>query len=230
MAKVDIWMPVYIGDYLRDTMRLTTEGERSLLTMLGDTRGYLILGSAQFREDYNHARRDFERDLKEMHRLSVDWSLEEQARLTRLTELHEEWVLLSTHLLVLRDDTLNNEPALRILTMEGEVPMSIILSKSSSILWHQARREPSTVNMELLKDIAEFQSSFGLMVSSLRGYLATNNPMFKDEYELRKFPISPLGSASSPIKMDSIRPNNSISTISIAIVRFSLPCPAACST
>jgi signal transduction histidine kinase/DNA-binding response OmpR family regulator len=163
-----------------------SQTQNNLLQMLASTRGYLILGAPEFRNDYNAARHAFEQHMEELEALSVNWSdPQHRARLEELQVLYDEWSSLNTRIFILRDNTDENQPALHILNSEGETPISIILSKSSSLAWRQAQRAPSERNMALLKDMADFQSSFGLMVASIRGYLATGDTTFKHNYEAR---------------------------------------------
>jgi signal transduction histidine kinase len=169
------------------TALVSSSAQTNLLTMLANLHSYLILGEPQYRQAYQHARDDFEADLEQMEQLSTGWTNpENDRRLHELKATFEQWSELPERMFALRDDPLENQPALRILTEEGEEPIIAIQRDINRMILEQAQRSPSAENMTLLKDMAEFQSSFAVMVSYLRAYLVSVNTDFKYVYQAQQ--------------------------------------------
>ncbi len=161
----------------------SAQAEANLLRMSSHVRGYLATGESDFRDRYQQARQEFETALVEMEDLlEVHSSPENQGRLQELQVLYQEWKILPDQLFALRDSYYINQPALQLLKDEGETPISIILAEITFMIDQQGQRSPSQENTILLKDMANFQSSFALLVSSLRGYLVTQESSFRFEY------------------------------------------------
>ena len=161
----------------------SAQAEADLLRMFANVRGYLATGESHLRDRYHEARQEFEQELAITIALSAnDSSRKNQQRLQELKIKYEAWKILPDRLFVLRDNYLINQPALRLLKDEAEAPISIILRETAITIEEQSERSSNLTNTLLLKDLADFQSSFALLVSSLRGYLVTQEPSFRFEY------------------------------------------------
>lgn len=133
----------------------SAQAEANLLRMSSHIRGYLATGESDFRNRYQQARQEFEAELVNMRKLlQVHASPGDQQHLQEL----------------------------QFLKNEGETPISLILAEINTMIDQQGKRAPSSNNTLLLKDMANFQSSFALLVSSLRGYLLTQESSFRFEY------------------------------------------------
>ena len=164
------------------------QAQADLLHMSSHVRGYLATGDSDFRHRYQQARQNFEAHIiLATERLQNPlWknrsSPEDVRRLQELQEKYEAWKALPEQLFVLHDSGRANQPALQLLEEEGEISIAIILSEIDSIIEEQATRAPSVDNSRLLEDLGNFKSSFALLISSLRGYLVTQDPSFRFEY------------------------------------------------
>ncbi|NJP04715.1 MAG: response regulator [Chloroflexaceae bacterium] len=174
------------GEVQAPSALTSAQAQTNLLSMLAGIRGYLILGSPSFRQEYLDAKAMFEQNLVVMKALATqEQNPDLNRQLAELETTYERWSDLPDQMFALRDNPIDNQPALRILTEEGEVLISNILSDINSLIWHQSRREPSMQNAQLLKDMAEVQSSFALMIASLRSYLATSDVSFRRDYNIK---------------------------------------------
>ncbi len=168
------------------TVLTSAQAQEHLLRMLSDVRAYLATGESEYRYRYQQARQSFERDLAQMEALSKNWSSSQSSQhLNKLKVTYQEWSELPDRLIELKDDLVENQPALHILDQEGQRPIIAIQREIAQMLDEQELRSPSAQNTALLRDMADFQSSFALLVSSLQTYLVTRAPSFRFEYQAR---------------------------------------------
>lgn len=169
---------------LRMPMALTSaDAQASLLSMMSNVRGYLATGESEYRDRYQDARQRFEAELIEMNQLlERQRSSRTHEYLADLQETYDQWAQLPSQLFTLRNNLLDNQPALHRLDADGEVPISVISANIDLMIQEQEGRSPSSANIILLGDLIDFRGSFALLISSLRGYLVTQNPSFRFEY------------------------------------------------
>ncbi len=161
-----------------------SRAQANLLRMLGDIRGYLALSDPQYLDDYYQNSLAFEANLAELKALSPDLDIENQQRLVQLETTYAAWMTLPEPLVELHDDQLEREPAYRILATDGVLAAGNVLIRINSLIEIQGRRDPTADNLERLQEMAKFQGSFTAMLSALRGYVTTNNRIFRQEYEV----------------------------------------------
>jgi hypothetical protein len=154
--------------------------------MLGDVRGYLALGDRQYRSSYEQARQEFETDLGRLESHLQPGVMAVDARLADIKRSLGQWSPLPGQLFDLHDDQLEREPALKLLIKNGNPLIARILVNTKGLLANQKRRKPSQESINLLAEIASFQSSFIAMISGLRGYVTTGRTNFKFESRRRK--------------------------------------------
>ena len=161
----------------------SAQAEANLLRMSSHVRGYLATGESDFRDRYQQARQEFETELVALKKLlEVHASPENQQYLQELQIQYQEWKIIPDKLFALRDNYYVNQPALQLFKNQGETPIALILAEINLMINQQGQRSPSRTNTILLKNMASFQNSFALLVSSLRGYLLTREPSFRFEY------------------------------------------------
>ncbi len=137
----------------------------------------LSLGEAQYREIYEHDIEELLESLEKLDELAVNWTNPENKH--RLADLHtklDEWLVLNDRLLELNKDPVTNPLYLENFLEVAWPTETNILNKATDLIEMQTRREPSGENMNLLKIIADFQSSFNLLTTAVDGYLASVEP------------------------------------------------------
>lgn len=166
------------------TSLAASRAQAELLRMIGDVRGYLALGDAAYRTDYETARQAFEAEVAELDRLSaLDPSATVlAAHLADLRSAYSAWSPQPAALFDLHDDQLQREPALRLLIQDATPRVQQVLIALSEMVDTQKERSVSASQVATLADMADFQSSFLSMVAGLRGYVTTARDIFRFEY------------------------------------------------
>lgn len=196
----------------------SAQAQISLLEMVANLRGYLVLGERQSIEDFYVAQQSFEDSLAEMERLSQDANdAATSERLVRLKSLYDTWSSLPAILFELHDNPRQNQPGLRIYYTEVR-PLSVIISSEmSQIIVLQREREASLEQSDLLNSMISFQTSFDSMMANLQAYAIVGDLNFKSGYTTRL----PINTAAWEVLRQAkgdltIEQQNSLDTIAAA--------------
>lgn len=173
-----------VADVRAPTALDASRAQADLLLMFIDVRGYLALGDQTYRESYAQSSRAFEEDLDRLYSQLQNLDEANIHRLIRLKVAYERWAELPEPLFALRDDQLDREPAYRLLATEGIRYAGQALIATNTLIDLQGQSEPTKINLELLGDMAKFQGNFAAMLSALRGYVTTQNRIYRGEYEV----------------------------------------------
>ncbi|WP_448571399.1 ATP-binding protein [Trichothermofontia sp.] len=165
------------------TVLASSYAQEELMSMLSNIRGYLVTGESELRYEYQNSRQAFEQHLSNLEQLlaTLD-AVGNDQRLDKIQKQYQDWSSLPDKLFTLRDHPSRNQPALNLLEKEGEVLTQVILQDIREVLVVQTQRSPSIVNMQLLQQLSEFQSSFSLMTAALQSYTVTREPTFRFAY------------------------------------------------
>ncbi|NET10414.1 MAG: response regulator [Symploca sp. SIO2B6] len=160
----------------------SADAQDDLLRMLLNVQNYMITGRSDFQRQYNSSRIEFEKKIEQLLQLSAQQRQGvDTQELNQLYDTYQEWIQLPPKLFSLKDNVLENEPALKLLE-EKEVLIAGILARAESMIQIQESRPASSQNTLLLRDMADFQASFSLATSALRGYLANQYYSLRYDY------------------------------------------------
>ncbi|MEM7348844.1 MAG: GAF domain-containing protein, partial [Chloroflexota bacterium] len=174
------------GDLRVPSALASAKAQASLLEMVANIRGYLVLSDPQLITDYNQAKQRFEENLLEMEQLAlIAPDPENDRRLAELRTLFTSWSTLSEQLFELHKNSRKNQPALDVYHSEVR-PLSVaILIDMGHIIQLQNQRETSIESIDLLNNMIDFQTSFESMMTDLHAYAAVSDLSFKSGYMSR---------------------------------------------
>ena len=164
----------------------SAEAQISLLEMVANLRGYLILGESQSIDEFYEAQDSFEASLAEMDTLLRDAGDEvNYQRLARLMALYDTWSTLPETLFELHDNPRENQPGLKIYYSEVRSLSVSISGEMSQMISIQRDREASLAQSDLLNSMISFQTSFDSMMTNLQAYATVGDLNFKSGYTTR---------------------------------------------
>jgi signal transduction histidine kinase/CheY-like chemotaxis protein/CHASE3 domain sensor protein len=184
VAGRNVTNDINLTEEVRGPASLTSaQAQASLLRMQLHVRGYLVLSDPIDVEQYDAARRAFERSLASLKAMSASWVDDEEPHwVAELTTIYERWVKLPQQLFELHDNQLKNRPALRLARIDVQARRVEILSEIDAMIGIQKTREASPQNRELLATLGSFQTSFDAMATNLMAYGASGEINFKLGY------------------------------------------------
>ncbi len=172
-----------VEDFRLPATLASTGAQATLLKIMTNVRGRLVLGDPQYIDESRRVRQVFEAHLKKLETLSQQWA--DQLNVRRLNELkfhYSKWHLLSEQLIALHENPEQNQPGLRMTRREAH-PLSVAIlndiDRLIDTLGPHKRLEEDIVLSEALDD---FRNAFAIMMSGLRGYATTGDLTQKYTY------------------------------------------------
>ena len=199
IVGIGLWTNNQIDDQVRlvndirvPTIENTNRAQEKLLQALTNIRAYLAIGDPKYKEAAQQDMTEFGATLAELERLSAIWTNPEN--LTQLNEIKTDytaWSPLPQQMFDLRDNPLANEPARKILIEQAAPQFDAQLAAISTMIDEQATRsftgdKEATDIIATLKAMADYRGSLGPMNANLRGYLATGETDFIDNYKVQQ--------------------------------------------
>lgn len=160
------------------------QAKTDLLKMMSNVRGYLATAESEFREQYQISRLDFETEIAAMSALLREQNAAGDIRrdLSKLESLYQSWLLLPERMFTLRDNEIENQPALKLLQEEGEIVIVTVLRGIDQLIAANNAALPTSFSADALQNMVEFKSAFAVSTAALRSYLVTRNSTFRFNY------------------------------------------------
>ncbi len=162
----------------------SAQARASLLEMQASIRGYLILSDLNNIDTYNKAKAVFEINLAQLERLSAEWASAEDIRhLEELKATYQVWSPIPERLFQLHQNPLENQPALRIYSLDYQPVHALLLTQINDVIqFHEQEALIIVEDRELLADITNLETSFQAMATNLRAYVTSGDVTFKFGY------------------------------------------------
>ncbi len=164
------------------TTLAATSAQANLLKMQAAVRGYLAVGDLQNINNYNQAKAHFQQNLTQLKTLSANWTEPRDVeRLDELINTFATWLPTPEQLFALHDNPLENQPALRLETVDVQ-PLNAALLADVERMTQRLQEATGDEQTLLLSALTGFHTSFDGMSTNLSAYAATGDLTFKFRY------------------------------------------------
>ena len=162
----------------------SAQARAGLLEMQASIQGYLVLSDLNKIDTYNKAKEIFEINLAQLETLSTDWANAEDVRhLEELKATYQAWSPIPERLFQLHQNLLENQPALRIYSLDYQPVHAQLLTRINEVIQYQEQNASIIAeDRELLTDITDLETSFQAMATNLRAYVSSGDVTFKFGY------------------------------------------------
>ena len=171
------------GDLRVPAALIAAHAQDSLLKMMSDTRAYLALGEAKYKDSYAQNQLEFEADFAKLKIISSDLPVDDQQRITDLEKYYYIWLKLPPKMFELRDDQIEREPAYKIMAIDSSSYIGEMLIDLNSLADSEVISESNNDTVKILQVLLQNQTSLQGIFAGIRGYVTTRNRIYRLEFD-----------------------------------------------